>query len=180
MNFFKDRDLASRLRNDQVSSKEKLIYLLVFLLFISFALSIASCSKESNHIENFVFAIMETIGLIICYQTNQKGDGKNFIERYICLGFPICIRAIVMTIAMVIIVLLITAVVTICVLFTPLIELLPEEQTMNKLFSELNNEDSFIYSVFSFIFSAFFCIYFYIRMKKSIKIAATEIKIKLK
>ncbi|MFU7502049.1 MAG: hypothetical protein ACE1S7_00930 [Candidatus Tisiphia sp.] len=35
------------------------------------------------------------IGTIICYNTNKAGDDKEFIERCICIGFPVMIRTLV-------------------------------------------------------------------------------------
>lgn len=32
---------------------------------------------------------------IICYNTNKAGDDKEFIERCICIGFPVMIRTLV-------------------------------------------------------------------------------------
>jgi ABC-type sulfate transport system permease subunit len=38
----------------------------------------------------------EVIGVVVCYQANRRGDGKNFLERYICLQVPLSIRFLVL------------------------------------------------------------------------------------
>jgi hypothetical protein len=94
MNFFKDRELAQRLRNNQVSEKEKFIYLLINLM----AISIASCLPSSEIIEELLYLSLTIIGTIFCYKVNAKGDNQNYIERYISLGVPIAIQVIILMI----------------------------------------------------------------------------------
>lgn len=176
MNFFNDRELALRLKNNQVPSKERFLYLIIqiILLFsvyyigVIFIISIISMlSNLSLHellppnslnkldmsvahlkasydkplselmppdslkkLDMFVSSIKEyyktpiketpvyqsihynsfytelislpliqdiicVLGIVICYKTNKAGDDKEFIERIICLGLPVGIRAFV-------------------------------------------------------------------------------------
>lgn len=96
MSLFKDKVLALRLKNNEVSSTERFFYLLIFMLLVTFADLIPekNTNQWDTYINIFNFFSM-TICLIICHNTNKSGDDKNFIERYICLNIPVAIRAII-------------------------------------------------------------------------------------
>ena len=42
---------------------------------------------------HFLFVFINIIGIATCYKTNENGDNDNFIERFICLAFPISNQA---------------------------------------------------------------------------------------
>jgi hypothetical protein len=96
MNFIRDRELALRLKNNAVSSKEKFIYLLLSGILTTIPLS-SFYGKVTEYnqwdicsdIATFVIVIA---GAFVCYRTNKRGDDKEFIERYICIGFPVGIQ----------------------------------------------------------------------------------------
>lgn len=105
MNFIRDRELALRFKNNAVHSKERFLYLLIFMIL--FSLTTSSCinsylySFDINYwdISIDVIVLATTIlGTYICYQTNKKGDNKEFIERYISIYFPITIQTILILI----------------------------------------------------------------------------------
>ncbi|MDR7867197.1 MAG: hypothetical protein RIN56_10285 [Sporomusaceae bacterium] len=37
-------------------------------------------------------AAIQAVTATVCFQANSRGDGKNFLERYICLQVPLTIR----------------------------------------------------------------------------------------
>ena len=99
MNFIKDRELALRFKNNAVPSKERFSYLLIFIILItifmlpSVATHIYSQPTNQWNIYTDIAEVLLTIaGTIICYQTNKKGDDREFIERYISIGFPVTIQ----------------------------------------------------------------------------------------
>ena len=99
MNFINDRELALRFKNDAVPSKERLLYLLAFLVPMALVLSTyainAMATEFSNKWDNIVdiFYVCTTIfGTILCYNTNKNGDDQEFIDRFISIGFPIFVR----------------------------------------------------------------------------------------
>ncbi|MDD9334652.1 MAG: hypothetical protein PV347_01150 [Rickettsiaceae bacterium] len=94
MNFFDDRELALRFKNNAVSSKERFWYFMIRLIIGIVIL------KLPLNVQVDVYKIVlslgcAVIGTIICYNTNKAGDDKEFIERCICIGFPVMIRTLV-------------------------------------------------------------------------------------
>jgi hypothetical protein len=102
MNFIKDRELALRFKNNAVPSKERFLYLLIFTvlgtaIMSSFVIS-AIYPKTPNQWDfytDIVILVITILGTIICYRTNKAGDDKEFIERYVSIGFPVFIQAFV-------------------------------------------------------------------------------------
>jgi hypothetical protein len=95
MNFWNDRELALRFKNNQVPSKERFWYLLITLVLLDLItftfFNQKNCNKWDTYIDiaGLLFTI---IGTFVCYNTNKSGDDKEFIERYICLVIPILAR----------------------------------------------------------------------------------------
>lgn len=103
MNFINDTDLAQRLKKNQVSPKEGLLYFLTF--------SIITSLLTSSTVSNFLYSGFETIDLIsdvldqiiliagtfLLYRTNLKGDGKEFIGRVICLSVPVTFQLLIIS-----------------------------------------------------------------------------------
>ena len=52
-----------------------------------------------------------TIGTIWCYRINGGRDGWEFIDKFICLGFPICVKLIVVIIGMFVVYLIVGSIV---------------------------------------------------------------------
>lgn len=107
MNFFNDRELALRFKNNAVSSKERFWYVMignilyiVSLLESSLVSSLVSFLFVKNMYLASVIGLPIIIGAIICYNTNKAGDDKEFIERYVCIGTPVLIRTKVLTFAL--------------------------------------------------------------------------------
>ena len=99
MNFINDRELALRFKNNAVPSRERLLYLLLLLIpfsMVTSTLAINALATEfANHWDNIIdvlYVITTLIGTIICYITNKNGDDKEFIDRYISIGFPIFLQ----------------------------------------------------------------------------------------
>jgi nitric oxide reductase large subunit len=111
MNFFKDKELAQRFANNNVSSKERFKYFIAFM-FITCILVSASYTNtmwqnpDGSHINltdvdifSDIFVLLSTlIGSYILYIINRSGDDKEFIERYVCLGFPVMCKGFVLII----------------------------------------------------------------------------------
>lgn len=94
MHFFRDKELALRLKNNEVPSKEKLLYLLFYIMLINLSsFPIERVKVEAADVYCWLIGtILYIIGIAICYRTNSLGDNKEFIERLICLIFPVSIR----------------------------------------------------------------------------------------
>lgn len=146
--FWNDKQLARDLRENKLTEKQKISYVIAALIFAtvmalinagiseivhsSYVKKMPITSRTSNeHLlpstppsynaqspafmldknasamhhtyspANYLFRIFIYLymGIVIClfFRTNQKGDGKNILERYICLSLPTFIRASVFT-----------------------------------------------------------------------------------
>lgn len=101
MNLFNDRELALRFSFNQVASRERFLYLLVYMLTLSLATSSLLLSfidykqyNEWDALSDASVLAATLIGTICCYRTNRAGDDREFIERYVSLGVPVCVRMI--------------------------------------------------------------------------------------
>jgi len=156
MNFFSDRELAQRFMDDEVPSRERFNYFMVATVLPILVTSNFFVSKTLVEIDGWsvaadvVFLAISVVGTVLCYRTNRRGDDREFIERSICIAFPVFIQALLLGIASI----------PICFLWIELASI---------YFSNLKEfPDSFHYLVFSIIFAS----YFYWRLNSSIRIAA--------
>ena len=108
MYFWNYKLLAQKLHHNQLTEKDKFKYLFVGMaitLGYMFILSqgyTADTLPDNLYLSSawrfIIFCAVEFLILILFYHYNQKGDGKNFIERYIVLSFPIMIKTGIMMI----------------------------------------------------------------------------------
>lgn len=99
MNFVRDRELAQRFRNGAVSSRERLLYYLILMTVTAALLSssFAAWAEEEGAsrwdlVLDIFYIVAQLVGILICYSTNKRGDDREFIERMICIGFPVGIQ----------------------------------------------------------------------------------------
>ena len=103
MYFWNDKKLAADLRDDLISERQQLPYLLIPFVIMSWLLtSVAGILMYADIeitryalINDALYVVMTAIFIIISFKINQKNDGQNFISRYMCLSFPIVIKFIV-------------------------------------------------------------------------------------
>ncbi|MBX7146821.1 MAG: hypothetical protein K1X44_05890 [Alphaproteobacteria bacterium] len=106
MNFFNDRELARRFKAETVPPKERFYYLIIYILFFEIINSslfnnwISEVEEPSWWVDGFNLAII-FFGTILCYCANAKGDNKEFIERYICIGFPIAVQVFILEVVLI-------------------------------------------------------------------------------
>ncbi len=107
MQILNSKLIAKRFSKNEISSKEKVTYLLSFLLLWSVldALPIFFPGKINNHDHSYLWWLLNTVsilaGVVWCYQKNKKVDDHEFLDRLIAFGFintvwvcifsPICI-----------------------------------------------------------------------------------------
>ncbi len=97
--FWNVDQLVKDLRADIVTEVEKMRYLLATSFLQLFAFQQASTFTPVNPYEMLIKPLFfgVQVGILVwgfqhCFYINQKNDNKNFIERFICLGFPVGIR----------------------------------------------------------------------------------------
>jgi hypothetical protein len=95
MNWFNLKDLEKRLAENNVSDKEGFYFLLAnWIVFGSFSFAAVTEQYGNPGVMVMLLAI-PVISLVIGFKANQKGDGKDFLKRFISLHFVIGIRIIV-------------------------------------------------------------------------------------
>jgi len=99
MYFWKIDKLESDLIKGAMSNADKFQYLLASTILIALGFEVSSFISESATItrvtESIIVVVATIVGTIWCYNRNGKGDNAEFIDRFICLSFPVGIRLIV-------------------------------------------------------------------------------------
>jgi hypothetical protein len=100
--------LADELRAERTTEKNKLLYYLFTVLFAWVMDELNTGGPEISTpygLLSLVVGIAVTVlGMFYCYGVNQKGDGKCFVTRFICLSVPVTVRIAVGLIAVVVLV----------------------------------------------------------------------------
>lgn len=163
MNFLNDRELARRLRDDVVPSGERLMYLIMTYAALGiitsnfyYALIYSPTVDLRDHLSDILFFMLLVIGTLICFKNNEQGDGKEFIERLVCLSIPIAIQT------------LLFAAIWYMICYFILQEI-----------QKVNARQVFTLVIDILVFSMpLFIIYFYYRLSSAIRIAASSAQIK--
>ena len=102
MYFWNTKKLVEDFKNDDVSQKEAMKYLIAISLFMVLGTFLSELfpsdelsDKESMYlyIEYLLITLITIIGVYLCYEKNEKVDSKNFIERFVCFALPIGIKS---------------------------------------------------------------------------------------
>ncbi len=111
MHFIKDKALAERFKHHEVPSRERFYYLVIMEVLVALLLtnfffhSLATDDwiyfpiNHWNIADDILSVMLPLFGTILLYCTNAKGDDKEFIERYICISFPVIIQTLLVIIA---------------------------------------------------------------------------------
>ena len=94
MIFWNVRKLAEQLKNEELSSKQKLRYLLLVFVFLGITpyAYLGEAFNSAYGIEVLVVLFATIWGVLYCHEANEEGDGKDFFERFICIGVPVGVR----------------------------------------------------------------------------------------
>lgn len=104
MYLWRIKKLAGDLKADRVSEWEQVKYLLVLVLpMIAFSylpaflamLGPAIMSAVPLFLEMVVFLAITIGGITMNFRANQRGDGREFLKRFICLSVPVNIRILI-------------------------------------------------------------------------------------
>ena len=103
MYIIDSKALAVKLKEGTLSQKEVFQYLLANTIIAAIQIQWLSVygSNVASIVSKFLvllYIIILCIGTIVFFRTNQKCDCKSFVERYICISFPIQIRLILINI----------------------------------------------------------------------------------
>lgn len=100
MIFFSEKKLARKLHEGQVTEKEQMIYLSLYVMtcvfFTTMSVNHATYHNTTINAYSYLFDFVTltfTFGTIFyCSFLNRQGDGKNLITRYICVSVPLVIK----------------------------------------------------------------------------------------
>lgn len=105
MYFWNTYALAKELKEGTLDQKEKVKYLIIFVLaeylFFDLAYFLEEPSTINSPLEPILLTITTGLAIYLCFRINQKGDNSEFIDRFVCITFPIAIRFIVALIGIV-------------------------------------------------------------------------------
>lgn len=97
MIFFRDRKLARRLKNNEVSSRDQFFYYLILSILVNAYLTYTLNSEAINlniytYMIDSITLIATTLSIFLGYIANNKGDKKDFVMRATCISFPIIVH----------------------------------------------------------------------------------------
>lgn len=96
MYFWNVKALVRDLSEGKVSEGGKMKYLLAYAILSALQVEIIRLIKEHFGpillVQAFGMLVILAGGILACYQANRKRDGRDFIERFICLSLPLTIR----------------------------------------------------------------------------------------
>jgi hypothetical protein len=105
MYFWNTYALAKELKEGTLDQKEKVKYFIIFVLteylFFDLAYLLDEPSAINYPFEPIFYTLIVGFGIYLCFRINQRGDNSEFIDRFVCIGFPIAIRFIVALIGIV-------------------------------------------------------------------------------
>jgi len=99
MYLWKVNNLIDDLRNDRITEKESMKYLVVTsVLYILGNDSYFTIGLEYSYLDTistFLIIAITIVGTLYCYSANNIGDNRDFIKRFFCLSLPVSIRLLV-------------------------------------------------------------------------------------
>jgi hypothetical protein len=102
MYFWKVSALVEDLKNGRVSQRQKMHYYLantLFYLVLFYINGLMATKPNIFTMLNILLGLFVTVGgILLCYETNSQGDDKEFVDRAICLSWPINLRMLVVLI----------------------------------------------------------------------------------
>lgn len=104
MYFLNVSALAESLKLGKVSQRDKMLYYLLLCLDLFRAndsgFEIKSIGTTYALMEMFII----TVGILLCYKINQLGDNEHFVDRMVCLSWPISCHINIIKILLIIII----------------------------------------------------------------------------
>ena len=104
MYWWNVKALANELKAKKVPQLEKFKYFfatsIVAALLFEFVYLVPLLQEVTtlDVAGSLAYIILVALGIIVCYKANKGGDNKEFIDRFICLSWPIGIRIFVIII----------------------------------------------------------------------------------
>ena len=94
--------LVEDFKENKVTEKEKMKYLIVFGVVVTLAtdpfISMGIMYSVMDVINTIAMLIMVVGGTYYCYVINRDADNRDYVSRSLCLGLPIVIRVFIFSI----------------------------------------------------------------------------------
>lgn len=106
MYFWKVDSLVDDFKQNKVTQKEEMKYILLFsILEVLNSESFINVNQTNFYdtLNSVLLLIFTIIGILYCYKVNSEGDNKDFMVRLIAIGLPVMIRVTVIGIPILII-----------------------------------------------------------------------------
>ncbi|MFZ5865908.1 MAG: hypothetical protein ACOYXY_08520 [Thermodesulfobacteriota bacterium] len=91
--------LVEDFRNDQVTEREKLKYMILYAVVYAAVIdAVFWTGHEFTYMDAgklLVDVLINVYGTYYCYAKNRAGDNRDFITRYMCIGLPVGVRVLV-------------------------------------------------------------------------------------
>ena len=91
--------LADELKKGTLSEKEKMKYLLADSIATTAAIFLVSSVSRAASLMAILSAMagvaIAVVSILLCFTANGGSNGRHFIERFVCLSWPVGIRVVV-------------------------------------------------------------------------------------
>ena len=111
MSFFKTyawdiKTLSEDLRTGEVSQSYRMKAFLAFLVITYISSDLAAFVPEAQLTPPKALAAAELMarvviligGTLLCFRANERADGRDFVDRFMCLSLPVVLRVVVISI----------------------------------------------------------------------------------
>ena len=113
MYWWNIKALAKELKAKKVSQLEKFKYFfaisIVAVVYLEFVYLVPLLEELTtlDVVGSLAYIFLVVLGTIFCYKANKEGDNKEFVDRFICLSWPIGIRIAAILIATLVLILIV-------------------------------------------------------------------------
>ena len=95
MYWWNIKALANELKAKKVSQLEKFKYFFALTIVVvvigelSYLFPLIEKPNSLDILDSLAYIAVTAFGILACYKANKRGDNKEFIDRFICLSWPI-------------------------------------------------------------------------------------------
>jgi hypothetical protein len=100
MYFFKYHPLKEILKNRELTDRQALPYIFVFMGLTAFFMSFPLLDEMNgwDYLSGFLSVILSIAGVYYAYLQNGGAEGYDFIQKYIVLGWVVSVRVLLISI----------------------------------------------------------------------------------
>jgi len=84
--------VVAELKSGTMSENQKMKYLLADSVLIGLSAMFARQGNVFDLAVGLVVLALTVGGILVCFSANGANNGRDFVERFVCLSFPVTIR----------------------------------------------------------------------------------------